>query len=174
MVLDQIRPAIVVNKFYCNTVRPTLFLICGCFHIPRAVEQLQLHGLQNLMYSLSCFLKKKLPTSGLALTTPGRKCSLVAFSHEVMSDSLRPHGLQHASPFPVLQYYPEFVQTHVHWVSDAIQPSYPRSPPSPPALNLSQHQGLFYCISSSHHVAKVLGLQLQHQSFQWTFRADFL
>ena len=103
MVLDQIRPAIVVNKFYCNTVRPTLFLICGCFHIPRAVEQLQLHGLQNLMYSLSCFLKKKLPTSGLALTTPGRKCSLVAFSHEVMSDSLRPHGLQHARlPCPSL------------------------------------------------------------------------
>ena len=69
------------------------------------------------------------------------------FSCSVMSDSFQPHGLQHASPFPVLQYHPEFVQTHVHWVSDAIQPSYPWSPPSPPALNLSQHQGLYYCAS---------------------------
>ena len=45
--------------------------------------------------------------------------------------------------FPVLHYLPEFAQTHIHWVSDAIQPSHPLSPPSPPALNLSQHQALF-------------------------------
>ena len=50
----------------------------------------------------------------------------------------------------------EFTQTHVHWVSDAIQPSHPLSSPSPPALNLSQHQGLFQWVSSLHHVAKVL------------------
>ena len=62
--------------------------------------------------------------------------------------------------FPVLHYLPEFVQTHVHWVSDAIQPSRPLSP-SPPAFNLSQHQGLFQRVSSSHQVAKVLELQLQ-------------
>ena len=58
--------------------------------------------------------------------------------------------------FPVLHYLPEFAQTHVHWVSDAIQPSHPLSSPSPAALNLSQHQGLFKWVSSSHEVAKVL------------------
>ena len=46
--------------------------------------------------------------------------------------------------------------------------------PSPPSLNLSKHQGLFQWVSSSHQVAKILGLQLQHQSFQWKFRVDFL
>ena len=64
--------------------------------------------------------------------------------------------------------------THVHQVSDAIQPSHPLSYPSPPALNLSQHQGLFKWVSSSHQVAKGLELQLQHQSFQWIFRTEFL
>ena len=61
-----------------------------------------------------------------------------------------------------------------HWVSDAIQPSHPLSSPSPPAFNLSQHQGLFKWVSSSHQVAKVLEFQLQHQSFQWIFRTDLL
>ena len=74
--------------------------------------------------------------------------------------------------FPVLHHLPEFVQTHVHWVGDVIQPSYPLSPASPPALNLSQHQGLFQWVGSSHQVAKVL--ELQHQSVQWVFRVDFL
>ena len=64
---------------------------------------------------------------------------------------------------------PEFTQTYVHWVCDAIQPSHPLSSPSPPAFNLSQHQGLFQWVSSSHQVAKVLEFQLQHQSFQWIF-----
>ena len=74
---------------------------------------------------------------------------------------------------PVLHYLLGFVQTHVHWVSDSIQPSHPLSAPSPPAFNLSQHQDLFQWVSSPHQVAKVLELQLQHQSFQWIFRADF-
>ena len=60
-------------------------------------------------------------------------------------------------------------RTHVHWVSDAIQPSHPLSSPSP-TFNLSEHQGLFQWVSSSHQVAKVLEFQLQHQSFQWIFR----
>ena len=68
----------------------------------------------------------------------------------------------------------ESTQTHVHWVSDAIQSSHPLSFPSPPALNLFQHQGLFKWVSSSHQVAKVLEFQLQHQSFQWTPRTDLL
>ena len=68
--------------------------------------------------------------------------------------------------FPVLHYVPEFAQTHVHLISDAIQPSYPLSYASPPAFSLSQHQGLFQGVSFLHQVAKVLEFQLQHQSFQ--------
>ena len=64
----------------------------------------------------------------------------------------------------------ELTQTHVHWVNDAIKPSHPLSSPCPPAFNLSQHQGLFKWVSSSHQVGKVLEFQLQHQSFQWIFR----
>ena len=56
--------------------------------------------------------------------------------------------------FPVLHYLLELAQTHVHWVSDAIQPSHPLSPPSPLALSLSQHQGLFQWVSSLHQVPK--------------------
>ena len=98
------------------------------------------------------------------------------FSHLVVSNSLWPHGLQHASMpgFPVFHHLLELAQTHVHWVRDAIQSSHPLSSPSPPALNLSQHQGLFRWVSSSYQVAKVLELQLQNQSFQWIFRIDFL
>ena len=69
--------------------------------------------------------------------------------------------------FLVLHYLPEFTQTHVHWVCDAIQSSHPLLSPSPPAWSLSQHQGLFKWVRSLHEVAKVLELQLQHQSFQW-------
>ena len=68
------------------------------------------------------------------------------------------------SGFPTLHYLPEFAQTHVHWVGDAIQPSHPLSSPSPLALNLSQHQGLFQRLSSLHQVAKVLKFSLSHQS----------
>ena len=75
---------------------------------------------------------------------------------------------------PVHHQLPEFDQTYVHGVSDAIQPSYPLLSPSPPAFNLSQHQGLFQRVSSSHQVAKLLELQPQHQFFQWIFRMDFL
>ena len=75
---------------------------------------------------------------------------------------------------PVHHQLPEFIQTHVHWVGDAIQPSHPLLSPSPPALNPSQHQGLFHWVNSSHEVAKVLECQLQHQSFQWTPGTDLL
>ena len=76
--------------------------------------------------------------------------------------------------FPVHHQLPEFTQTHVHWVNDASQPSHPLSSPSPPTFNLSQHQGLFKWVSSLHQVDKLLTFQLQHQSFQWIFRTDFL
>src|SRR5574337_361883 len=69
---------------------------------------------------------------------------------------------------------PEFTHTHVHRVSDAIQPSHPLLSPSPPAPNPSQHQSLFQLVNSSHEVAKVLEFQLQHHSFQRNPRADLL
>ena len=84
---------------------------------------------------------------------------------------LRPHGLRNARP-PDYHQLPEFTQTHVHWVGDAIQPSHPLSSPSFPAPNPSQHQGLFQWVNCLHEVAKVLEFQLQHQSFQWTPRTD--
>ena len=95
--------------------------------------------------------------------------SSIQFSCSVVSDSLWPHEPKHAS-FPVHHQLLESTQTHVHWVGDAIQPSHPLPSPSPPALNLSQHQGLFKWVSSLYQVAKVLEFQLQHQSFQWTLR----
>ena len=76
-------------------------------------------------------------------------------------------------PCPLLS-LSEFAQTHVHWVGNAIQSSHPLSSPSPHALSLSQHMGLFQWVSSLHQVAKVLELQFQHQSFQWIVRVDFL
>ena len=74
----------------------------------------------------------------------------------------------------VHHHLPEFTQTHVHQVSDAIQPSHPRSSPSPPAPNPSQHQSLFQWVNSSHEVSKVLEFQLKHHSFQRNPRADLL
>ena len=81
--------------------------------------------------------------------------------------------------FPVHHHLPKLAQTHVHWVGDAIQPSHSLLSPSPPTFNLSQHQGLFQCVSSSQQVTKVLEFQFQHESFQWilgliSFRMDWL
>ena len=75
---------------------------------------------------------------------------------------------------PVHHQIPEFTQTHVHQISEAIQPSHPLSSPSPPAPSPSQHQGLFQWVNSLHEVAKVLEFQPQHQSLQWTPRTDLL
>ena len=73
---------------------------------------------------------------------------------------------------PVHHHLPEFTQTHVHRVGDAIQPSHPLLSPSPPAPNPSQHQSLFQWVKSSHEVAKVLEFQLYHHSFQRNPRTD--
>ena len=73
---------------------------------------------------------------------------------------------------PVHYQLPESSQTHVHWAGDAIQQFHPLFSPSPPAFNLSQHQGFFQWASSSHQVAKVLEFQLQHQLI--SFRMNWL
>ena len=74
--------------------------------------------------------------------------------------------------FPVLHHLLELAQTHVHWVNDAIQSS--SVDPFSSCHNLFQHQGLFQWVNSFHQVVKVLELQLQHHSFQWIFKVDFL
>ena len=75
---------------------------------------------------------------------------------------------------PVHHQLPEFTQTHIHRVGDAIQPSHPLKSPSPASPNPSQHKGLFQCVNSLLEVAKVLEFQLQHHSFQRIPRADLL
>ena len=75
---------------------------------------------------------------------------------------------------PVHHELPEFTQTYIHWIGDAIQPSHPLLTPSPLSFNLSQHQSLFKLVCSSHQEVKVLEFQLQHQSFQWTPKTDLL
>ena len=100
-------------------------------------------------------------------------CAFVVFSSVTQSCLTLCDPMYCSTPgLPFHHQLPEFTQTHVHWVDDAIQPSHPLSSPSPPALNLSQHQGLFQWVNSSNQVAKLLQFQLQHQSFQWTPRTD--
>ena len=89
--------------------------------------------------------------------------SSVQFSHLACPTLCDPMDCS-TPDLPVHHQLPEFTQTHVHRVGDAIQPSHPLLSPSSP-LNLSQHQGLFKWVSSSHQVAKILEFQLQHQSF---------
>ena len=105
--------------------------------------------------------------------TSVRSVVLLLFSHSIVSKPLQPHGLQHARlPCPSLS--PGVCSNWCplsRWCHPTISSSVT---PSPPALHLSQNQHLFQWVSSSHLVAKVLELQLQHQSFQWIFRVDFL
>ena len=102
-------------------------------------------------------------------------CEMYQFSSVAQSCPALCDPMDCSTPgFPVHHQLLELAQTHVHWVGDAIQPYHPLSSPSPPAFNLSQHQGLFQWVSSLHQVTKVLEFQLQHQSFQWIFRTDFL
>ena len=101
-----------------------------------------------------------------------RKCSNfillhVQFSSVAQSCTTLCNPMDYSTPgLPVHHQLPESTQTHVHRVGDAIQPSHPLSSLAPPALNLSQHHGLFKGDSSSHQVAKVLEFQLQNQPFQ--------
>ena len=100
---------------------------------------------------------------------------LVQFSSVAQSCLTLCDPMNHSTPgLPAHHQLPEFTQTYVHRVRDAIQSSHPLSSPSPLALNPSQHQSLFQWVNSSHEVAKVLEFQQQHQSFQWTPRADLL
>ena len=119
------------------------------------------------------WLKIILSDSKSGFNRCGKKLS-IQFS-SVAQSCLTLQPMNRSMPgLPIHHQLPEFTQTHVHWVGDAIQPSHPLSSRSSPARNLSQHQGLFKWVSSSHQVAKALEFQLQHQSFQWTPRTDLL
>ena len=116
-----------------------------------------------------------LQVHGIAESDMTERLSSVQFSSLAQSCPTLCDPMNHSTPgLPVHHQLPEFTQTHVHRVGDAIQPSHPLSSPSPPASNPSQHQSLFQWVSSSQQVVKVLELQLQHQSFQWTPRTDLL
>ena len=105
----------------------------------------------------------------------GTKSQSVQFSSIIQSSPTVCDATDCSMPgLPVHDKLLEFTKTHVHWIGDAIKSSHPLSSPSPLTFNYSQHQGLFKWVSSSHQVAKVLEFQLQHQSFQWIFRTDFL
>ena len=124
----------------------------GCLTVDKRLNLLSKSGYQFVAFSCrkyELFVQKLLWISKWLLSS-------VQFSHSVMSNSLQPHESQHARP-PCPSLSPG---VHVHWVGDAIQPSYPLSSPFPPASNPSQHQGLFQWVNSLHEVAKVLEFQL--------------
>ena len=140
--------------------------LCICsFHwgkliLPYLQEKINENGSQNVSQVSTEDRKNREIKKG---KTQGPWPSCCCYS--VTQSSLTPRDpIDCSTPgLPVLHHLPELAQTHVHWVSDAIQPSHPLSSPSPPAFSLSQHQGLFQWFSSSHQVAKVL--ELQNQSF---------
>ena len=144
----------------CSGFRAQEEEICHLFHL----FPFYLHAVMGLAFSLSSFTLIKsllVPLHFLPFSSVAQLCLTLC---DPMNRSMP--GL------PVHHQLLEFTQTHVLWVSDAIQPSHSLSSPSPLAFNLSQHRGLFKWVSSSHQVAKVMEFQLQHQSFHWTPRTD--
>ena len=112
-------------------------------------------------------------SKNLDLIYRSKNNNYIQFSLFFVSNSLRPHGLQHtrlpcSSPAP-------WACSNSCPTSRWCHPTtHPMSSPSPPAFSHSQNQGLFQWVTPLHQVTKVLELQLQHQSFQWIFRVDFL
>ena len=133
----------------------------GCFHVLAIVSS------ANRNKNVSCLEHLHMNPISRSWMKGGRK---VQFSSVAQSCLTLCDPMDCSTPgLPVCHHPPEFTQTHVYRVRDAIQPSHPLSSPSPPALNLSQYQGMsqFQRVSSLHQMAKILVFQLQHQSFQW-------
>ena len=158
---------------YTVIVLPTNSIILLNFSI-------SIYLIQKLSGYLNIFFKKeKLFKNLWVFLTFDSKLTLIfysaQFSSVTQSCPTLCNPMNHSTPgLPVHHQLLESTQTYVHCVGDVIQPSHPLLSPSPPALNLSQHQGLFKWVRSSHQVAKVLEFQLPHQSFQWTPRTDLL
>ena len=132
-------------------------------------------------FGLSCNTQDLVPWLGIKPRPLHWECTVFTTGPPVQFSSGGPSCPTFCDPMdcstpglPVYHQLPEFTQTHVHWVGDAIQPSHPLSSFSLPAFNLSQHQGLFKWVISSYQVAKVLEFQPLHLSFQWIFRTVFL
>ena len=152
----------LINHFQISCITQ----INHCFFLYRSV----IHEALSLKSNCICPTMKASITRATCFPGAGPQFSSVAQLCPTLCNPMN-----YSTPgLPVHHELSESTQTHIHWVSDAIQPSHPLSSPSPPALNLSQHQGLFQWINSSHEVAKVLEFQLQHQSLQWTPRTDLL
>ena len=154
--------------YWNNFVPNSQFGGVGCnFSCHQALLKHKLGTLQfNSILTLSTRRQHPIPLHTHIHTSDAYQFSSVTQSHTTLCDPMacRTPG------FPVHHQILELAQTHVHRVGDAIQPSHPLLSPSPPTFNLSQIQGLFQWVSSSHQVAKVLALQ----SRQWIFRTDFL
>ena len=148
-------------KFYCNSWFTKTHLEVVCFFL---IELLIINYRTSIKGRyLRMIWNRKLWHLSVQFSSVAQSCPTIC------------DPMNHSTPgLPVHHQLPEFTQTHVQWVGDAIQPSHPMSSSSPPALNLCQHQSLFKWVSSLHQVAKVLEFQLQHQSFHWTPRTDLL
>ena len=124
------------------------------------VQEENTHANRNLTFKYKCILQKSNSYMVFRIF-PMSKFSSVQFSSITQSCPTLCDPMNRSMPgLPVHQHLLEITQTHVHWVSDTIQPSHPLSSPSPPAPNPSQHQRLFQWVNSSHEVAKVLEFQL--------------
>ena len=144
-----------------------IFFWCSRFHLSSSVDFLGQYHLFWTRYEIHLF-------SHLLKTKKNVINTYNEFSSVTQSCPSPCNPMDRSTPgFPVHYQLLELTQTHVHWVGDAIQLSHPMFSPSPPAFNLSQHQGLFQWVSSSHQVAKVLEFQLQHQSYKWIFTDYF-
>ena len=124
---------------------------------------LELAAFLRFLLTVPCISRDRSILSWVHFSSVGQSCPALC------------DPMNHSTPgLPVHHQLPKFIQTHGHWVGDAIQPSHPLLSPSPPAPNPSQDQGLFQWVNSSHQVAKVLEFQHQHHFFQWTPRTDLL
>ena len=126
------------------------------------------HGLR-----MAGVVKRWVPKSSGLVSNPAPSVSQFSSVAQSCPTLLRPHGLKHT--FPVRHQLLEFAQTHVHWVSDAIQPSHPLSSPSPPAFRPPQHQGLFQWVISSHQMSFSFSISPSNEYLGLiSFRNDWL
>ena len=170
----------LLNHFSCVQLFVNLWSIAPLPWDSSGIIGVGCHALRNYrsrVTGMGChaLIQRILPIQGLNLCLLCLIHWSVLFSSVTHSCPTLCDPVYGSTPgLPVHHQLPEFNQPHVHWVGDPIQPSHPLSSHSPLSFSLSQHQGLFKWVSCSHQVAKTLEFQLQHQSFQWIFRTDFL